>query len=204
MASSMDTLRDRWENLSPREQRMVVLLVVSFVAILVIWSTLRIRDGLHAIEAKNQKTRLALLALQGYRVHQAHGTDSQDAPLPDTPIKLETYLEGIAGEVNITIPRFNPLPPATRDGFTETQTRIEVRNLSIRELASFLEKVESRSRQVVIKSLDVKRNFRDKEKLDVNLTVSAYSKVSAEEGKKDQDGQDEGAGDDGDAAREEG
>lgn len=185
MASSMDQLRDRWENLSPRERRLVVALGITFVAVILIWIGLRIGDGLQAIEHKNTEIRKALTALQTYRASGARDTSAPEVALPDEPVKLETYLSKIADEVGVKIPAFNPRTPVTRDDYTETSTRIEIRDVSIYELKDFLEKVESRSQLVVIKSLDIRRHFRDKEKLELSMVVATYAKPQAEEGSDD-------------------
>lgn len=176
MAPSLDKLRDRWEGISPRERRLVSALGVTFVAVILAWIGLRINDGLVAIEKRNDEMRRALLALQNHRASAGVQSAAPEVALADQPVKLETYLSSIADEVGIKIPAFTPQPPVTRDDYTESSTRIEVRNVTIYELKDFLEKVESKSNLVVIKSLEIKTSFRDKSKLEVEMLVSTYSK----------------------------
>lgn len=195
MASRMEELRDRWENLSERERRLVIALGISFVFVLLAWTGLRIGDGLHAIEKRNARMRKALSALHQYRMSDTQQPSQPEVEIGKEPVRLETYLSGVADEVGIKIPGFNPLPATTRDDFTETSTRIEIRDLTIVQLKDFLEKVESKSRVVVVKSLNVRRHFRDKDKLDVNMVVSTYSKAASEgEGEGKGEGGSEGGG----------
>lgn len=187
MASSMERLRDRWDGLAPREQRLVAALGITFVVVLLTLLWRGINGGLAERAERNDEIRQALDALQAYRIGQAEQTETaRQVEIPADPVRLQSYLEGIATEVGITIPGFNPQTPVTRDGFTESSTRIEIRELTITELTDFLEKVETREGHVVVKSLDIKRNFRDEEKLDANMVVTTFSKE-----KKD----DEGSGD---------
>lgn len=186
MASSIDKLREqwqvRWDGLTERERRMVSILGVTFVVVILIWVGLRINDGLGAIEKENADARRALATLQTYRMNEGNQSSEPAVVLSDKPVRLETYLSGIADEVGVKIPAFHPLAPTSRDDFTENSTKIEIRDLSINQLKEFLEKVESKSQTVVIKSLNVQRHFRDKEKLNVNLVVSSFSKAASEEG----------------------
>lgn len=187
MASSMERLRDRWEGLAPREQRLVAALGITFVVVIFTLLWRGIGGGLTGLEQRNDEIREALSALDAYRVGQAEQTgDERKVEIPDEPVRLQSYLEGIATEIGITIPGFNPQTPVTRDGFMESSTRIEVRGMTIGELTDFLERVETRSEHVVIKSLDIKRNFRDQEQLDADMIVTTFSKEKKEEGSSDE------------------
>lgn len=177
MATSMDKLRDRWEQISPREQRMILALGITFILVVLALLGRGITGGLAALEEENQKTRTALRALEDYRQNLArNGDESPDIQLPSEPVKLQSYLEGIATEVGITIPGFNPQSGTDKGGVLTASTRIEIRGLSIEQLTEFLEKVESGQPHVVIESLEIQRHFRDKEKLDVTMLVTAYAR----------------------------
>ena len=91
--AALDQIRDKWQAITPREQRMVLLLGVSFVLVMIIYVALEIRDGLGTLEAKNQKARRALAALTAYK-SQAQSTGPSDDPvnlITDEGIKLEIF-----------------------------------------------------------------------------------------------------------------
>jgi type II secretory pathway component PulM len=180
--------RERWDKLAERERRLVLALGVTFVAVILISVGLRINKGLSEIEKRNADTRRALAALQNYRMSDSKQADEPAVTLSDKPVRLETYLSGIADEVGVKIPAFNPLAPTTRDDVMENSTKIEIRDMSINDLTQFLEKVETKSPTVVVKQLNIQRHFRDKEKLNVNLVVSTFSKATPEGGDGDGDG----------------
>jgi hypothetical protein len=115
--------------------------------------------------------------------------ETKEVKLPDEPVKLQSYLEGIASEVGITIPGFNPQADTSKEGVVTSSTRFQVRGLTLQQLTDFLEKVETKSPHVVVQSLDIKRDFRDKEKLDIDVHVTTYANA-----KKSAEGEGEGEG----------
>jgi hypothetical protein len=93
----------------------------------------------------------------------------------ETPVELESYLERIAKDVGITIPSYNPRPESTKGGFSEVATRFDVRGLTILQLKDLLQAIESgEGGRVIVSDLQIKRQFREQEKLDVELVVSTF------------------------------
>jgi type II secretory pathway component PulM len=186
MATSMERLRDRWEQVSPREQRLILALGITFVVVVLFILGRGITGGLDALDEKNQKARATLRVLHDYRQNLSSGAaEAKEVKLPDEPVKLQSYLEGIAGEVGITIPGFNPQADAAKEGVVTSSTRFQIRGISLQQLTDFLEKVETQSPHVVVQSLDIKRDFRDKQKLDIDVHVTTYAnakKTAEDEG----------------------
>jgi type II secretory pathway component PulM len=188
MAMSIERLRDRWEQISPREQRLILALGTTFLLVMLVLLGRGITGGLAALDENNQKARTALRVLQDYRQNaSARDGEVQEVKLPSEPVKLQSYLEGIASEVGITIPAFNPQTGATRDGVVSAATRFQLRDISIEQLTSFLEQVESKLPYVVVESLDIKRDFRDKAKLEADLLVTTYANAKQEVSDEDED-----------------
>jgi hypothetical protein len=190
MATSMERLRDRWEQISPREQRLILALGITFVVVVLFILGRGITGGLDTLDEKNQKARATLRVLHDYRQNMGSGAaETKEVKLPDEPVKLQSYLEGIAGEVGITIPGFNPQADTAKEGVVTSSTRFQIRGLTLQQLTDFLEKVETKSPHVVVQSLDIKRDFRDKEKLDIDVLVTTYANA-----KKSAEGEGEGEG----------
>lgn len=177
--SGLDSLRMRWEGISEREQRLILILGLTFVVVIVVWVGMQIDKRLTVLEKKNVKMRKALSALQYYRAEGGESQTGSQVEIPKKPVKLQTYLEGIAEEVGVKIPGFNPRPPQESGKYTENSTRIEIRKMTIGELAEFLQKVEGNP-VVVIKSLNIRQHFRDREKLDVRMDVATYFQTPTE------------------------
>jgi type II secretory pathway component PulM len=196
MATSMERLRDRWEQISPREQRLILALGITFVVVVLFILGRGITGGLDTLDEKNHKARATLRVLHDYRQNMGSGAaEAKDVPLPDEPVKLQSYLEGIAGEVGITIPGFNPQADTTKDGVVTSSTRFQIRSISLQQLTDFLEKVETKSPHVVVQSLDIKRDFRDKQKLDIDVHVTTYANArKSAEGEDGEGGKGAGSG----------
>jgi len=179
MASLVDQLRDRWEGITPRERKLVLLLGATFVVCIVLWLGYSIRDGLDSISKRNGKMRQALVVLQDMRVHGRQKPAGEDltSRIPTDPVKLETYLGKAADSVSLRVPSFNPRTPVVKNGYTTYTMQIELRDLDINQAKDLLQAIESGNPMVMVTSLDVNRNFRDKEKLDLKLEISTYAKT---------------------------
>jgi hypothetical protein len=173
-----DTLKHKWDSITPRERNLVVLLGIAVPVILLLYMGLGIGDKLDAMEASNAKMRRALNVLAAIR---AQGGPSQKAPtgpdIPDQPVKLESYLDRAAQKVGINVPSYKPHSPLSKgNGFVMHTVDLSVQGLTIEQTKDFLEAIETDNKLVVVTALDVKKNFSDKEKVDIKLEVSTYAK----------------------------
>lgn len=181
MAANLDSLRDRWERMAPRERTLVSALAVTLVVCLLAWVAFSIRDGLTTIEEKNEVSRDALRALAQYRAGAAvRRAEAPDEKIGDKAIDLDTYIDEIVNELSLKSPTYPATKETTKNGFTEITIRIQMAGLSIYELKDLLERIENRKPNVVIKELHIKRVFHDKEKLNLEMTVATYKKAAAE------------------------
>lgn len=178
MSAISDKARDFWDRISPRERRLVVIAGIAVPVTLAIWLGLSIRDGLVDMEKRNHQTRKALDVLQSLRArgetHQ-RGDDVLDT-MGSEPLSLPTYLDNAAKKANFTLKSTSPQQPEKRDGFVTNSVNCSLDDLTIDQLKTFLMEVEMGSKYVAVTHIDLRRDFRDKTKLDVNLEVSTYSK----------------------------
>jgi hypothetical protein len=177
---ALDGLRDRWERMARRERMLIVLLGVTFVVCLIGWVGFTVSDGLDAIAKDNDRSRDALGALEQFRAGKAgKAGDAAEVKIPSTPLSLRTYVDGIVHEVGIESPAY-PAPKETAHGkFTESSFHLTLKEMTIYQLKDLFEKLERNSAVVVLKEIKVKRNFRDKEKLDVELTIATFYEPGA-------------------------
>jgi hypothetical protein len=176
--AALDQLRDKWEAITPRERRMVVLLGVSTVIILIIYVALQIRDGLTRLDAKNARARRALVTLAATRAH-AHAVDPDDPvkQIGADPIKLETYVFEAGKQANINLTEINKRSPMPRGKYVAHSVRIQQRGLTLAQVKDFLEAVETRSRIVVVSSLNLRRSYTDKEKVDLDCEIVTWARA---------------------------
>lgn len=169
--------RDFWDRISPRERGMVVILAVCTPIILAVWLGLNIHDGLVAKEANNEEMRKALVVLADLKARgPATPSDDVVATMGTEPLSLDTYLTNAAQKAGFTLKGTTPRNPTPKNGFVTTSVSCQVSDLTIDQLKRFLQEIESASKVVMVTRLDIRRDFKDKEKLDATLEVSTYSK----------------------------
>lgn len=170
--------RDFWDRISPRERRLVVIAAIAVPITIAIWLGFSIHDGLVAKEKHNDKMRKALVVLADLKARGGPAQPGDDlvATMGTEPLSLDTYLSNAAQKAGFTLRGTTPRNPVTRNGFVTNSVSCQVSDLPIDQFRQFLQEIETQSKLVAITRLDVRRDFRDKEKLDATLEVSTYSK----------------------------
>lgn len=178
MSAISDRARDFWDRISPRERRMVIVAAIAVPITLAIWLGLAIRDGLVDMETRNAQSRKALSVLADLRARgeTRQKVDDAVAMMGTEPLSLPTYLDNAAKKASFTLKSTTPHPEVLRNGFVTNSVSIALDDLTIEQVKTFLMEVELGSRVVAVTHIDLRRDFRDKAKLDVNLEVSTYSK----------------------------
>ncbi len=185
MATLSDKARDFWDRISPRERRLVVLAAVAAPITIAIWLGLAIHDGLGAMEQRNDRSRKALEVLADLRARGHSGADANDvvATMGTEPLSLDTYLANAAKKAKYELKgSINPRTPQSRNGFVTNTSTLSLDKITIEEFKDFLAAVEQDSKVVAVTHLDIRKDFRDKDKLDVSVEVSTYSKEKSAQG----------------------
>lgn len=183
MSALADRARDFWDRISPRERKLVVVLAIAGPILLALWLGSSIKDGLVRREETNQKMRRALAIIADLK-SRGPLTSPQDDPLKDIgtePLSLDTYLDNAAKKAGFPVKTTTPHTPVTRNGFVTTSVSLNVDDLEIDKLKTFLQEVETTSKAVAITSLETSRDRRDRMKIDAKLIVSTYSREKTEQ-----------------------
>jgi len=169
--------RDFWDRISPRERRLVVIAGIAVPITIAIWLGLSIHDGLVTKEKANERARKALVVLADLKARgPAEQTDDVVATMGTEPVSLDTYLTNAAQKAGFQLKGTTPRNAVTRNGFVTNSVSCQVSDLTIDQLTKFLQEIETASKVVVVTRLDLRRDFKSKEKLDATLEVSTYSK----------------------------
>jgi len=178
-----DRASDFWNRISPRERKLVVLLAIATPLVVALWLGLAIHDGLVAMETRNNEARKALDIVADLRAKGASTpTDDTVAQLKTEPVPLNTYLTKAAQTAGFTLSGTSPRPAITKNHFVTNSVNLRVSDLTIEQFQKFLKEIEAR-KDVVVTMLDIRKNFKAKDKLDATLDVSTYSKEVTEEDK---------------------
>jgi Tfp pilus assembly protein PilO len=101
------------------------------------------------------------------------------------PPQLAADLEAAGKEAGIEIPETVDRPPAPAGKrYLEHSLDVKLRKVGLKELATFLAKVETNPRLIVVTRLQIRRSFGEGDKLDVEMTATAYERLKEERRKK--------------------
>jgi type II secretory pathway component PulM len=179
MSTIRDKARDFWDRISPRERRLVVIGVVVAPITLALWLGLAIHDGLEAMEARNNRARKALNVVADMRARgQTHSaSDDVVATMGTEPLSLDTYITNAAKKAKFDMKStITPHQQVVKNGFVTNSSSLTLDKLTINEIKDFLAALETDSKAVAVTHLEVRRDFRDKDKLSTTIEVSNYSK----------------------------
>ena len=178
MSAISERARDFWDRISPRERRLVIVALVAAPLIIAFWLSSAIQNGLDKMDARNDHMRKALRVVEDLRARGGAHPDLDDdvKHIPADPISLDTYLDNAAKKASFTLQGTSPHPAQTRNKVVTNSVSCDVEGLTIEQLKDFLGAIETDSKFVAVTRLDIRRDFRDKEKLRASLEVSTYSK----------------------------
>ena len=178
MSAFTDKARDFWDRISPRERKLVVVLAIVTPITLAIWLGFSIQDGLEAMEARNDRMRKALDVVADMRARgQTHdNVDDVVAKMGTESLSLDTYLNKAAEKAKFTLKSTSPHTPVQKNGFITTSVSASLDKLTIEQVRAFLQTLETDSKVVAVTHLELRKDWKEKDKLQVNIEVSTYAK----------------------------
>jgi general secretion pathway protein M len=187
-------LEGEWERLAPRQKRTYVILAVSAVVALIAVITIFTLSDISDLEDGNATIRDALTAISKHRDEylEAKSRNSvQEARIGTDPPQLAGDLEAAARAENVQIAESSERPtvPAGRR-YVEHDTDLKIRETDLQSLTRFLKRVETGPRLIFFTRLSIKHRYSDdSDKLDAELTATAFERVHEGSAKKKPDGQ---------------
>jgi Tfp pilus assembly protein PilO len=101
------------------------------------------------------------------------------------PPQLAADLEAAGKVAGIQIPETADRPPnPAGKRYLEHSLDVKLRKVGLKELATFLNKVETNPRLIVVTRLQIRRSFGEGDKLDVEMTATAYERLKENRPKK--------------------
>ncbi len=183
MSTRVERIQQRWERITPRERALVVVSVAVAIVIVFLMIGYSVSDRLSELEEQTTLKREALAALRNYQRAASEDQGGPKVKIPKQAIKLPSYLNKVATRVGVKIPSYDTKPKATKGDFVEVSTGIKLQDLTVHQLQQLLSGIE-KDPKVVVTKLHIRRSFRDKEKMNVELVVATYAQAK----EKDNDG----------------
>jgi general secretion pathway protein M len=182
-------LAAEWERYSPRTRRLLSALLAAIGVMIVVLAAYLVFDQISELEDGNGKIREALAAIDKHRDEylEAKARNAvQEARIGEAPPQLTGDLEAAArGEtVQIAESSERPAVPAGRR-YVEHDVDLRIREVDLPSLTKFMRRVETGPRLVYFSRLSLKHRYStDSDKLDAELTATAFEKVKEDKTKK--------------------
>ncbi len=170
-----------WERMAPRERRWVAGLSI---AVLVVGGTLGIFlvfSSISDLEEGNTEIREALGAIAKHRDEYLEAktrAQAQEQRLGSEPPQLVADIEAAAREETVQIAESNERPPlGVGKRWIEHDVDLKIRGVGLQALSNFLRRVETGPRPIFCTRLSLKRRFSEADKLDAEVTATAFERV---------------------------
>jgi general secretion pathway protein M len=181
-------LRERFDRLDAREQRLMLILgaVIGFMFVIAVplglfamaTSRSRENDAIRevTIAITNARSELELRDAQRQKVVARYAR-------PTPP--LAGFLEQLATLHTIEIPESQdrPIVPHGAKRYEERSTKIELQKVGMKNLSLFLEGIETSGFPVRVSGIDLRKRATEQDSWDVSLIVSAYDRKETEKAK---------------------
>jgi type II secretory pathway component PulM len=170
-----------WERMAPRERRWVAGLSIGVLAVGTALGLYLIFSSISELEEGNADIREALATIAKNRDEYLEAkarAQSQEQRLGSDPPQLVADIESAAREETVQIAESNERPPlAVGKRWLEHDVDLKIRGVGLQALADFLRRVETGPRPIFCTRLSLKRRFSESDKLDAELTATAFERV---------------------------
>jgi hypothetical protein len=190
----IEYFRAEWERMGPRRRQAVVGLAAAIVGVSVLLGAFLTFSSISDLEEDNGHIREALAEIA--KNHDAYleaktRNAVQEARIGNDPPQLTADLEAAARGENVQIAETNerPVGPAgTSRRYLQHDLDIKLREVDLQSLTKFMRRVETGPRFVFFSRIALKHRYSETDKLDAELTATAFEKVKEEKKKKPEAG----------------
>jgi general secretion pathway protein M len=184
LGGGLANVRERFDRLEQREQRLLLILVGVFGALIVLAVPIVLSATAASRKSENESIREALAALDEARPKlEAQDADRQKVlahyAKPAPP--LAGFLEQHATAHQIEIPESQD-QSLVKHGkkFEERSTKVVLQKVGMKSFSQFLEEVENAGFPVRVSALDLRKRATEPDSYDISLSVSAYDRKEPE------------------------
>lgn len=179
------SVAERLGALEPRERRLLALMVGVLLVLLIALIPYSVSLLLSDEVERNASLREALskIETQGGLVIQRVGERDALYARYEKPVPaLAGFLDKAAGQSDLEIPELKDGAPVGRGKkYEERSTAISFRQVGLRGLVKFMERVSGGSRPISISKLTIRKRASPPDRYDVQMTVSAYHRFGSDD-----------------------
>jgi len=189
-----DYFRSWWERTAPRTRRLFVVLLAVCVSMLVLAIATAAFSSISSLEEENALIREALDEISKHHDEYLEAKTRnavQEARIGNDPPQLTGDLEAAARGENVQIAESNERPAAPASNsrrYLQHDLDVKLREVDLQSLTKFMRRVETGPRFVFFTRISLKHRYSETDKLDAELTATAFEKVKDDKKKKPESG----------------
>ena len=186
----VEYLRSEWERMGPRTRRLAIVLATAIVGVVVLVGSVLTFSSISDMEEENGLIREALGEISKHHDEYLEAKTRNavaEARIGNEPPQLTADLEAAARGENLQIAESNerPVAPAgTSRRYLQHDLDVKLREVDLQSLTKFMRRVETGPRFVFFTRLALKHRYSETDKLDAELTATAFEKVKDDKKKK--------------------
>jgi len=186
----VEYFRSEWERMGPRTRKLAAALATAIVGVVVVVGSILTFSSISDLEEANGHIREALVEINKHHDEYLDAKTRnavQEARIGNDPPQLTADLEAAARGENVQIAESNERPAApagTSRRYLQHDLDVKLREVDLQSLTKFMRRVETGPRFVFFTRVLLKHRYSETDKLDAELTATAFERVKEEKKKK--------------------
>lgn len=180
----MQTVRERWRQMSQRERTIVlvggIVVGLSLFFVLVVDPLLAKLDRLERQAVRKQKdiNELAMLSQEYTTKRNRLAKAESRMPAPDSQFSLLTFMEEAATKAHVRdwITGMQPQVQSLAQGYQETAVDLRLEGVQLPELLALLVAIDQAPYDLQVRHLQIRPKFDNPSYLDATVRVLSYAK----------------------------
>jgi Tfp pilus assembly protein PilO len=176
-----------WERMAPRTRRLFALLLTTVVSLVLILGTTAAFSNISSLEEENGHIRDALGEIAKHHDEYLEAKTRNavmEARIGNDPPQMTADLEAAARGENIQIAESSERAVAPGKRYLRHDLDVKLREVDLQSLSKFMRRIETGPRFIFFTRISLKHRYSEADKLDAELTATAFEKVKDEKSKK--------------------
>jgi hypothetical protein len=179
-----------WERMAPRTRKLALGLITAIVGVVILAGSYLTITSISDLEEGNAQIREALGEISKHRDEYLEAKSRNavaEARIGNEAPQLTADLEAAARGENVQIAESSERPVAPAGAsrrFLQHDLDIKIREVDLQSLTKFMRRVETGPRFIFFTRISLKHRYSETDKLDAELTATAFEKVKEDKKKK--------------------
>ena len=186
----VEYFRSEWERMAPRTRKLALGLATAIASVLLLGGAYVTFSSISDREEENGLIREALAEISKHHDEYLDAKTRNavaEQRIGNDPPQLTADLEAAAKGENVQIAESNERPAAPAGAsrrYLQHDLDIKVREVDLQSLTKFMRRVETGPRFIFFTRLSLKHRYSETDKLDAELTATAFERVKDDKKKK--------------------